>query len=50
MVGSLRLTWAARNCCRSVGLATRSVARFYEQLGYAATGAYFKKYLDTAKS
>lgn len=41
--------WAARNRCRSVALATRGAAQFYEQLGYATRAGYLKKYLDAPK-
>ena len=40
--------WAIRERCRSVALATRGSAPFYERLGYTATASYFKKYLDQA--
>ena len=39
-------TWAAGHRCRSVALATRGAAGFYEQQGYTTTASYFKKYLD----
>ena len=41
--------WASRLNCRSVALATRGAAPFYEHLGYATTAGYFKKYLDAPK-
>ena len=41
--------WAARHHCRSVALATRGAAKFYEQLGYTTTAGYFKRYLDAPK-
>ena len=39
--------WANLQRCRSVALATRGAATFYEHLGYTTTAGYFKKYLDT---
>ena len=41
--------WAGRHECRSVALATRGAAPFYERLGYATTAGYFKKYLASAE-
>jgi GNAT superfamily N-acetyltransferase len=41
--------WAQDLHCRSVALATRGAALFYERLGYATTAGYFKKYLDAAQ-
>jgi hypothetical protein len=42
--------WAARQRCRSVALATRGAAEFYERQGYTTTAGYFKKYLDAPQS
>jgi GNAT superfamily N-acetyltransferase len=41
--------WAGVLNCRSVALATRGAAPFYEHLGYATTAGYFKKYLSAPK-
>ncbi len=42
--------WASRYGCRSVALATRVAAPFYERLGYSASAVYLKKYLDQPKA
>ena len=42
--------WANLQRCRSVALATRGAATFYERLGYTTTAGYFKKYLDALVS
>lgn len=39
-------TWAGQLGCRSVALATRAAAPFYEHLGYTSSAAYLKKYLN----
>jgi GNAT superfamily N-acetyltransferase len=38
--------WARRRACKSVALATRGAAPFYERLGYSTTAGYFKKYVE----
>jgi GNAT superfamily N-acetyltransferase len=38
-------SWAMRNNCVLVSLATRGAAQFYEHLGYETKAAYYKKYL-----
>jgi GNAT superfamily N-acetyltransferase len=37
--------WAESGRCKLVGLATRGAASFYEELGFATTAGYFKRYL-----
>jgi GNAT superfamily N-acetyltransferase len=45
--------WAENGRCKVIGLATRGAASFYEELGFATSAGYFKRYLrpeDRTKS